>query len=109
MSYEVALTKSASRDLEEIYDYIELHDGRRPADDLLNALEEGFASLESLPNRGTVPNELEELGIMEFREIFFKPYRIIYEVTEKQVIVYLIADGRREMRALLERRLLRDP
>ncbi len=37
---------------------------------------------------------------------FFKPYRIIYRVTEDDVYVLVIADGRRNMRALLERRLL---
>ncbi|MCY4584915.1 MAG: hypothetical protein OXB98_02640 [Bryobacterales bacterium] len=37
---------------------------------------------------------------------FFKPYRIIYRVREDDVHVLVIADGRRNMRVLLERRLL---
>ena len=35
------------------------------------------------------------------------PYRIIYRESEDDVYVLVIADGRRDMRALLERRLLR--
>jgi len=36
------------------------------------------------------------------------PDRIIYRVDRRTVYVYLIADGRREMQALLSRRLLTD-
>ena len=42
----------------------------------------------------------------EYREVFFTPYRIIYRVAGSDVHVLVIADGRRDMRALLERRLL---
>jgi toxin ParE1/3/4 len=41
-----------------------------------------------------------------FHEIFFKPYRIIYRVMEDKAYVLLIADGRRDMQRLLQRRLL---
>jgi toxin ParE1/3/4 len=46
------------------------------------------------------------LGIKEYRQAFFKPYRIIYRVIDEQVVVYVIADGRRDMQTLLSRRLL---
>ena len=46
------------------------------------------------------------MAIHEFREIFYKPYRIIYRVEHRTVYVYLIADGRRDMQTLLSRRLL---
>ena len=46
------------------------------------------------------------LEIREYREVFFKPYRIIYRVMNENVYVPVIADGRRDMRTLLERRLL---
>ncbi|MDE0103485.1 MAG: type II toxin-antitoxin system RelE/ParE family toxin [Bryobacterales bacterium] len=46
------------------------------------------------------------IGIREYREVFVKPYRIIYRVTAETVYVLLIADGRRDMQSLLLRRLL---
>ena len=46
------------------------------------------------------------MGIREFREVFFKPYRIIYKVVGKNVYVLLIADGRCDLQTLLQRRLL---
>jgi toxin ParE1/3/4 len=45
------------------------------------------------------------LGIREYRQNFFKPYRMIYRMTGQQVVVYLIADGRRDMQTLLARRM----
>ena len=44
--------------------------------------------------------------VSRYREIFFKPYRIIYRVMGDNVYVLVIADGRRDMQALLLRRLL---
>ena len=58
------------------------------------------------PQRGTYPKELLAIGLREYREIFFKPYRIIYRVMNQNVYVMVIADGRRDMQALLQRRLL---
>ena len=39
-------------------------------------------------------------------EDLFKPYRVIYRVLGNVVHVFLIADGRRDMQTLLQRRLL---
>jgi toxin ParE1/3/4 len=62
--------------------------------------------LSKFPERGVYPKELIALGIREYREIFFKPYRIIYRIKDKNVYVLLIVDGRREMQSLLQRRML---
>jgi toxin ParE1/3/4 len=106
MPYTVFLTKAAAIDLEELYDFIAHHDAPGKADYVLNQIEKAFHNLSRFPDRGAYPKELIELGIREFREIFFKPYRIIYEVEGKNVNVLLIADGRRDMQRLLQRRLL---
>ena len=58
------------------------------------------------PERGLIPGELAALGIQEYRQVFFKPYRVIYRHFDQQVVVYVIADGRRDMQSLLARRLL---
>jgi toxin ParE1/3/4 len=71
-------------------------------DGLMNVVE----SLSRFPERGSYPKELISLGIKEYRQTFFKPYRLIYRVTDRQVIVHLIADGRRDMQSVLARRLL---
>ena len=102
----VQLTDDAARDLEEISDYIARHDSTDRAEHVLERIEEVFGSLSEHPQRGSYPKELLEIGVREYREVFFKPYRVIYRVTENNVYVLAIADGRRDMRTLLERRLL---
>jgi toxin ParE1/3/4 len=42
-----------------------------------------------------------------YRQVFFKPYRIIYEVCRSEILIHLIADGRRNLQPLLLRRLTR--
>jgi toxin ParE1/3/4 len=106
MSYEVSLTKDAERDLDEIYTYIAEHDSRANADHLLDRLVQATDALATSPDRGSYVNELRSLGISEYRQIFFKPYRLIYRVHAKQVVVYVVADARRDMGSLLARRLL---
>lgn len=100
------MTDDATRDLEEIYDYIDGHDVPGRADCVLNQVEKALQSLSEHPRRGNYPKELLDLGIREYRELLFRPYRIIYRVIENNVYVLVIADGRRDMQSLLQRRLL---
>lgn len=106
MPYKVLLTRSAARDLEELVTYIAESDSPAAADYVLGQIEEAVAALSEFPERGTYPQELSSLGVREYREVFFKPYRIVYRVSKQTVYVYLIADGRRNMEVLLNRRLL---
>jgi toxin ParE1/3/4 len=106
MLYEVSLTKDAERDLEEIYFYIAENDSRASANHVLDRLVKATEALKTSPDRGSHVNELRSLGISECRQIFFKPYRLIYRMHSKQVIIYVITDGPRDMGSLLARRLL---
>jgi len=106
MRFEVLLTEDASSDLEELYDYIAEHDTPAKADYVLDRIEKVMETLATFPDRGSCPKELLALGIREYRQTFFKPYRVIYRVVGKRGYVYLIVDGRRDMQALLQRRLL---
>ena len=106
MRYAVLLTDGAERDLEAIHDYITNYDSQANANYLLDKLLAATESLATFPARGSHPKDLLAVGIREYRQIFFKPYRVIYRVSGKQVFIYLIADGRRDMQALLARRLL---
>ena len=105
MPFSVLLTADAARDLEDLYQYIAVHDAPGKADHVLTNIEKVFGSLSESPERGVYPKELLALGIRDYREIFFKPYRVIYRVTGDVVHVLLIVDGRRDMQTLLQRRL----
>ena len=107
VKFEVLLTDGAEQDLEAIHDYISESDCVANANHVLDRLTKVVQSLSHYPERGSYPKELVALGIKEYRQTAFKPYRVIYRVTGRQVLVYLIADGRRDMQSVLSRRLLR--
>ena len=104
--YEVLLTQGAEQDLESIYDYIAEFDCKANADYVLDRLLEVVESLAAFPERGAYPKELVALGIRDYRQTAFKPYRVIYRVIGQKVYIYVIADGRRDIQSLLARRLL---
>lgn len=109
--YEVVLTEDAQQDLQELYDYIAENDAPTKANYVLGCIEQLLASLANMPERGAWTKELLALGIREYRETYFKPCRVIYRVIQsdkrRMVYVYLIVDGRRDMQALLQRRMFR--
>jgi toxin ParE1/3/4 len=104
--YEVLLTEDAQRDIEDIHRFVAETDSPAQADRVLDRLVELAESLSVFPERGAFPRELEPLGMRDFRQVFFKPYRVIYRTCDRRVYIYLIADGRRDMQPLLARRLL---
>ena len=105
--YHVRLTEEAELDLLDIYHYIAAHDSPQQVGHVLERLEELCAELAEFPARGHVPPELERVGVMNYREVHFKPYRVIYEIAGRDVFIHCILDGRRDIQSLLERRLTR--
>ncbi len=105
--HHVRLAAEAEQDLIDIWHYIAVNDSPRQADDVLERLEELCAGLAEFPARGHVPPELERIGVMNYREVRFKPYRVIYEIVGRDVFIHCILDGRRDMQSLLLRRLTR--
>jgi toxin ParE1/3/4 len=106
MPFEVFLTVDAARDLEELYRYLAKWESPEKAEYVLNKIEKAVAGLAEFPQRGSYPRELLTLGIKDYREVFFKPYRLIYRVISLRVYIYIVADGRRDMQTLLQHRLL---
>ncbi|WP_163558987.1 type II toxin-antitoxin system RelE/ParE family toxin [Halomonas sp. NO4] len=105
MTWRVELTASAFDDLRELIDFI-AEDSPPAAQRLLASIEARIDALGEFPERGSHPRELMELGIHEYRQVFEPPVRIIYRRHDDRVIVYLIANSRRDLQRLLARRLL---
>jgi toxin ParE1/3/4 len=101
MPYRVLLTDDAAEDLENLFDYLAVHDSPVRALQVLDGIEQVLAALADFLERGVYPPELVAVGVREYREVFFKPYRVIYRLIGDAVYVALIADGRRNRQALL--------
>jgi toxin ParE1/3/4 len=107
MRYQVLVVAEAEEDIFDIYRYVLRADGRDRADHVLRKLQDACQSLARMPRRGHSPPELERVGVRGYREVHFKPYRIIYQIVGRKVFIHCVLDGRRDLQEVLERRLLR--
>lgn len=105
--FSVFMVEDAEQDLFDIYRYVAANDSAEKAERLLDNIEKTIGRLETVPQRGHYPAELQQIGVRDYREIFFKPYRIIYQTIESNVYVHCVLDGRRDLQDLLEERLMR--
>jgi toxin ParE1/3/4 len=104
-NYHVIVLPEAKDDLFEIFEFVAKHDSFSAAAALLNRIEEKFFSLKENPERGHTVPELKRIYVEGFREIHYKPYRIIYQITGNKSYVYAVLDGRRELEDFLARRI----
>jgi len=107
MAIKVSLTSEAETDLFDIWRFVAENDSSIKANSLLGKLESICENLGKTPNKGHVPKELRRIDVFNFYEIHHKPYRILYEREETQILIHAILDGRRDMESLLRARLLR--
>jgi toxin ParE1/3/4 len=104
-NYRVQISKKARADLAAICLYLAENHSDDLADRWLADFLERIDSLERFPERG-IPKELDALGTRRYRQLLLNPYRIFYRVTGDAVTITLIADGRRDIASLLQKRLL---
>ena len=107
MKYSVFLISDAEEDIFGIYNHVATYDSPGKADALFENLKSTCLSLDSFPERGHIPCELERISVLGYLEIHFKPYRIIYQILGNEVYIHCILDGRRNLQELLQKRLLR--
>ncbi|HTJ29960.1 MAG TPA: type II toxin-antitoxin system RelE/ParE family toxin [Acidobacteriaceae bacterium] len=102
---KVRITLAAWRDIEEIVDWIADHDALEKARHVLERILNAAEKIAQRPHGGTRPKELPaDLG-GEIRQVYFKPYRIVYRVSDEEIVIHLVVDGRRSLQSLLWRRL----
>ena len=87
------MVSSAKEDLFEIYRYVFFNDSEEKADKRFSKLNEKCLFLQEHLQRGHIPQELQLLRIEDFREITYKPFRIIYQIIDKAVFVHCILAG----------------
>jgi toxin ParE1/3/4 len=105
--YKVIFDQDAEHDLFDIYTFVAENDSVEKADRLFAALRQTCLRLRKLPLRGNIPAELFEIGVVEFRELRYKSYRIIYSLESTTAYVHCVLDGRRDIQAILQERILR--
>jgi toxin ParE1/3/4 len=106
-TYRVEWAAVARRDLLSILDYLA---DRNPdsAAATLKRLENGAAALKRSPARGRIVPELARLQLRHYREFIIRPYRLLYRIVGRKVLVLALFDTRRNLEDILLDRLLRE-
>ncbi|HEX7911687.1 MAG TPA: type II toxin-antitoxin system RelE/ParE family toxin [Paraburkholderia sp.] len=66
-----------------------------------------FENIKRFPQSGYVPAELSDFGGLNFREALSGQNRVIYAVRGDTIYIHVVTDARRDLRTLLQKRLLR--
>ncbi|MDJ0815758.1 MAG: type II toxin-antitoxin system RelE/ParE family toxin [Desulfobacterales bacterium] len=102
--YGVVWSNVAENDLRNIVEYI-ADDSPPDALKVFKRIKQKASSLYTLPERGRIVPELRDQGILQYRELVIPPWRILYRVSEKSILVLSVLDSRRNIEDILLKRL----
>ena len=95
----------AEKDLENIIDYI-AQESPRNALKTLTKIRQKASDLYALPERGRIVPELQDQGVMQYRELIVFPWRLIYRISGHEIFVLSVIDSRRNVEDVLFKRFL---
>lgn len=107
MTFTAVFLESAEQDLKELRSHIIRKFGNTTWQASYRKIKDSVNILKTFPLEGCVPEEFERLGLTQFRQVISGMNRIIYEVRQETVYIHIVCDTRKDMKALLTRRLLR--
>lgn len=103
--FEVIWTKNAQFDLESIIEYIKT-DSVNIAKKIFFEIKKECENLHYFPQRKRVVPELQQIGILKYREIIYERWRIIFKMDSTKVYILLVVDSRRNLEDILFKRLV---
>ena len=106
MTIEVVLLRSAEQDLRDLRSYILKTFGKETWHSSYRKIKESVNVIKIFPESGSVPEELANLNIAHYRQCISGKNRIIYEVRQDAIYIHVVCDTRKDMKALLLKRIL---
>jgi len=103
---KVVFLKSAEADLKELRHYIIQNFGRDVWLKSYGKIKDSVAMIEDHPQMGRTPPELENLNIVQYRQVLSGMNRIIYEQRGDALYIHIVCDARRELQGLLMKRIV---
>jgi toxin ParE1/3/4 len=103
--YDIIWAGFAENDLKEIIAYIAT-DSPANALETFKKIKRRASSLYALPERGRRVPELQDQGILLYRELIVPPWRIIYRISGMEVYVLSVLDARQNVEDILLKRLI---
>lgn len=103
--HQVIWTNVAENDLKGIIEYISAESPHN-ALNVLKKIRKKASSLYTLPERGRIVPELQDQGILHYRELVIPPWRLIYRIAERKIFVLSSIDSRRNVEDILLNRMI---
>jgi toxin ParE1/3/4 len=103
--YEVRWSDTSEKDLISIIEYIAIDSPSR-AFEKFKEIKERASNLYAYPDRGRIVPELQEQGIIQYRELIISPWRVIYRLSKKSVYVLSVLDSRQNVEDILLKRFI---
>ena len=104
-NYKIEWAEVAEKDLKEIVEYI-AEDSPANALKILKKIKQKASDLYTLPERGRIVPELQEQGILQYRELIIPPWRLIYRIAGLKIYVLSVIDSRQNVEDILLNRLI---
>jgi len=104
-SYHIIWTERAEKDLLTIVSYIAR---KHPSNavNILRKIKKATSRLYHTPTRGRMIPELQEQGVLQYRELVITPWRVMYKISGKSVFIMSVLDSRQNIEDILLERLL---
>jgi addiction module RelE/StbE family toxin len=103
--YTIIWAENAEKDLNGIIEYI-ARDNHTQAVKIFHTIKRKTSNLSHSPTRGRIIPELQEQGVLQYRELVIPPWRVMYRIAGELVLVLAVIDSRRNIEDLLLGRLL---
>ena len=104
-AYNVIWANVAENDLAYIIEYI-AEDSPQNALNILTKIRHTASLPYTPPERGRVIPELQDQGIIQYRELIISPWRLIYRISEQKVYVLSVIDSRQNVEDILLKRFV---
>lgn len=103
--YNVIWAGVAEKDLKNIVEYI-AEKSSQNALQILTKIRQKASDLYTLPERGRIVPELQDQGILLYRELIIAPWRLIYRISGQEIFVLSVIDSRRNVEDILLKRFI---
>ena len=103
--HKIIWTNVAEKDLRNIIEYISV-DSHHDALKILKKIQQSASSLYTVPERGRIVPELQDQGILQYRAIVIRPWRLIYRIAEREIVVLSFIGSRMNVEDILLNRLI---
>lgn len=106
MKYQIIFIEEAAIDLKELKSYIIRNFSKDNWRMTYSKIKSVLDNLKKNPFTGHIVSEIEDVNLIQYRQIISEMNRIIYEIRQYTVYIHIIVDTRRDMASLLNKRLL---